>query len=69
MESKTFIVPNIGCDGCVKSVRSEIQQVAGVVSVDVKKDEKLVSVQWNSPASWEAIRKALVEIDYAPAEA
>jgi copper chaperone len=69
MESKTFKVPNIGCDGCVKAVRSEIEQVAGVVSVDVKKDEKLVSVQWNNPASWEAIRKALVDIDYAPAEA
>ncbi len=69
MESKTFQVPNIGCDGCVRTIKSEVAELAGVASVDANKDSKQVTVQWQSPASWEQIKTKLVEIDYAPAEA
>ena len=69
MDSKTFKVPNMTCNGCVSAVRSEIEQLAGVVNVDINKPAQLVTVEWNTPASWEGIEKALVEIDYAPQEA
>jgi len=69
MESKTFKVLNMTCNGCVSTVRGEIEQIAGIVNVNINKPEQLVTVEWNTPASWQAIEKALVEIEYAPTEA
>lgn len=69
MESKTFKVPNMTCNGCVSTVRSEIEQLAGIVNVDINKPAQLVTVEWNTPASWDLIEKALTEIEYAPEEA
>lgn len=69
MDSKTFKVPNMTCNGCVSTVRSEIEQLAGVVNVDINKPAQLVTVEWNAPASWDSIEKALIEIEYAPEEA
>ncbi len=69
MDSKTFKVPNMTCNGCVSTVRSEIEQLAGVVNVDINKPAQLVTVEWNAPASWDLIEKALIEIEYAPVEA
>ena len=69
MEAKTFKVPNIGCDGCVSTIKNEVGQLAGVARVDADKDTKVVTVQWQDPASWQAIESKLVEIDYAPAQA
>jgi copper chaperone CopZ len=66
MESKTFKVPNIGCDGCVRSVESEVRQIAGVQRVQAAVDSKMVTVEWVDPASWEKIVDALTEIDYPP---
>jgi copper chaperone CopZ len=69
MESKTFVVPNIGCDGCVRTIQNEVAELAGVSAVTADKDSKQVTVQWQNPASWDQIKSKLVEIDYAPAEA
>lgn len=69
MESKTFTVPNIGCDGCVRTIKAEVAELAGVSTVEANKDSKQVTVQWDAPASWDQIKHKLVEIDYAPAEA
>ena len=33
MESKTFRVPNIGCNGCVRTIQTEVAQVPRVKSV------------------------------------
>lgn len=69
METKTFKVPNMTCNGCVSTVKSEIEQVAGVAHVEVNKPAQLVTIEWNAPASWNAIEKALIEIEYPPVEA
>lgn len=69
MDSKTFKVPNMTCNGCVNTVRSEIEQISGIINVDINKPAQLVTVEWNEPASWDTIEKALVEIEYAPEEA
>lgn len=66
METKTFKVPNMTCNGCVSTVRSEIEQLDGIINVDINKPAQLVTVEWNSPASWDVIEKALIEIEYAP---
>jgi copper chaperone len=69
MEIKTFKVPNMTCNGCVSTVRGEIEQIAGVVNVDVNKPAQLVTVEWNTPASWELIEQALIEVEYPPVAA
>ncbi len=67
MEVKTFTVPNISCGHCVHTVESEVGEIAGVKQVKADEATKQVTVQWETPASWDAIQKVLVEIDYPPA--
>jgi copper chaperone len=67
MEKKTFNVPNIGCDGCVRTIRSEVSQIPGVQKVDGVVSSKAVTVEWGDPATWMQIAEKLAEIDYAPA--
>lgn len=69
MTTKTFKVPNIGCDGCVNAVKGELSELDGVTSVDGVVDTKMVTVTYADPATWQQIAGALKEIDYAPEEA
>lgn len=66
MESKTFKVPNIGCDGCVNTVKGELSDLEGVKTVIGAVDSKMVTVEYDAPASWEQIVSTLQEINYAP---
>ena len=66
MENKTFRVPNIGCDGCVRTVINELSQQPGVDKVTADKDTQIVSVTWSQPATWASINSALTAIDYPP---
>lgn len=68
METKTFQVPNIGCDNCVRTIRNEVTAIQGVQQVQGDVDTKIVTVQWERPATWDEIRDKLAEIDYAPAQ-
>jgi len=68
MEKKTFQVPNIGCEGCVKAIKGELSEIAGVQSVDAVVETRTVTVTYDNPATWEQIVNSLREIDYAPAE-
>lgn len=69
MESKTFQVPNIGCNGCVRTIENEVGELAGVKLVKGVVDSKMVTVEWDTPATWAQIVSTLKGIDYAPAEA
>lgn len=69
MEKKTFQVPNIGCDGCVRTIKNEVEQVVGVKRVDGVVETKTVMVEWDAPATWQQIVEKLTEVDYAPAQA
>lgn len=66
MQSKTFIVPNIGCDGCVRTIVNELRDQPGVAKVSGDVASKTVSIEWDTPMTWDQIAHALVEIDYAP---
>ncbi len=66
MASKTFKVPNISCGHCVMSIKREVGELEGVVAVEAAADTKMVSVEWNDPASWEGIQALLEEINYPP---
>lgn len=68
MDRKTFEVPNIGCDGCVRTIKNELSSIAGVKQVEGEVATRIVTVEWDDPANWQQIVTALKEIDYAPAE-
>ncbi len=68
MEHKTFTVPNIGCDNCVKTIVNELSQKQGVRKVEGDVATKRVSVDWEAPMTWDAIVESLEAIDYSPAE-
>ena len=67
MEQKMVQVPNIGCDGCVNTIKSELRELAGVQSVEADVESRMVTVEWELPATWATIVARLAEIDYAPA--
>jgi copper chaperone CopZ len=69
METKTVMVPNVGCDGCVRTIQNEVREIGGVQAVEGNPATKMVTISWNSPATWEVIKLKMAEIDYAPAEA
>jgi copper chaperone CopZ len=69
VEKKTFQVPNIGCNGCVRTIKNELNEVSGVKRVEGDVATKMVTVEWDNPATWPQIVKTLTAIEYAPAEA
>lgn len=68
METKTFKVPNMTCNGCVSTVRGELEGISGVEVLEINKVAQLVTVKWDQPASWDVIEQALTAIEYAPTE-
>ena len=68
MASKTFRVPNVSCNHCVMTIKRELGEVEGVVSANGDVETKTVTVEWESPATWEGIESLLAEINYPPAE-
>lgn len=65
-EQKTFRVPNIGCDGCIRTIVSELSEQPGIHRVEGDVNTKMVTVAWDLPATWEYISQTLTEIDYPP---
>jgi len=67
MASKTFRAPNISCDHCVRTIEREVGELPGVRSVKADAASKIVTIEWQEPATdWETIRSLLVEINYPP---
>ena len=64
MPKATFSVPNISCGHCVMSIKNELSDMDGVVSVDGNPDEKTISVEFDAPTAESAIRAKLEEINY-----
>jgi copper chaperone CopZ len=68
MATKTFEVPTVGCAFCVAAIKGELGDMQGVRAVDGDVATRMITVEWDEPASWDAIASALTAIDYAPAE-
>lgn len=64
METKTVKIDAIGCDGCVRTIQNELRTLFGVIDVKGNVADKRVTIQWDTPATWEQIAAKLSEIDY-----
>ena len=67
MTTVTFKVPGISCDHCVHTIKSEVSELKGVKRVDADPNSKLVTVDFDTPATRDGIEALLAEINY-PAE-
>ncbi len=68
METKTFQAPAIHCGHCTMTIERELSEVEGVKSVHADQGTKLVTVNWDVPATWDKIKVFMNEIGYPVAE-
>ncbi|MCG6961835.1 MAG: heavy-metal-associated domain-containing protein [Acidobacteria bacterium] len=66
MSERSFVVPNISCHHCTRTIERELGELAGVTHVSADAGTKNVIVSWDDTTSWEEIRAVLVEIGYPP---
>jgi copper chaperone len=66
MEARTVHVPNISCNHCVMTIEREVGDMEGVAKVSADVDTKNITVEWESPATWDAVKALLAEINYPP---
>jgi len=67
MTEITYTVPGMHCGHCTKAVGDELEQVAGVESVDVDLETKLVTVRGEGLDD-EQLRAAVAEAGYEAAQ-
>lgn len=67
MEKQALSIPNISCGHCVNSIKTELEELAGVTAVSGDPAAKTVTVEFDAPATLEKIRDTLTEINYPAA--
>ncbi len=67
MTTVTYTVPAISCGHCTHTIETEVGELQGVQSVKAAIDTKKVEITFDVPASEDAIKALLAEINY-PAE-
>jgi len=69
MTTVTYTIPNISCKHCVHTIKTEVGDMKGVWSVDADVQSKQTTISFEVPASEEAIKSLLAEINYPVEEA
>lgn len=67
MKTVTYNIPNISCNHCVHTIKSELGDLAGVKSVEADAMFKQATVTFDAPATEETIKALLAEINYPAA--
>lgn len=68
MVEKTFIVPDVSCEHCVRAITSELSQIDGVQQVEVDIPTKIVTVRASDAVSDETLVAGLAEAGYEVAQ-
>ncbi len=64
MVEKTFLVPDVSCEHCVRAITSELSQIDGVEQINVDIPTKIVTVRASDAVSDAAIVAGLSEAGY-----
>lgn len=64
MTTVTYSIPNISCGHCVHTIKTEVSDLAGVESVSADQMMKTATIVFGDPATEEAIKALLSEINY-----
>ncbi len=67
MTKITYHVPGISCGHCVHTIKTELGDLPGVSKVEAELETKMVTVEFDAPATDEKIKNLLVEINYPAA--
>ncbi len=67
MEKHVFTIPNISCGHCVMTIKNELTEMKGVVSVEGDPAAKQVTVEWDAPVTRDKIEALLKDINYPAA--
>lgn len=68
MEERKIRIPAVDCHHCKMTIERELRELEGLESVTVDVDAKTAVITWSAPLTWDAIKRTLVEIGYAPEE-
>ena len=68
MTTKTYSVPSISCGHCVNTIQMEVSEMEGVASVTANAETKMVEIVFDAPATEDAIKSLMTEINYPVAE-
>ena len=66
MTTVTYKIPNISCMHCVHTIKSEVSELPGVLSVEADAQSKTATIVFEPPASEAQIVALLGEINYPP---
>lgn len=64
MTKQIFTVPNISCNHCVMTIKNQLSELEGVISVEGDAETKSIRVEWRDPSTLEKIRDTLKQINY-----
>jgi copper chaperone CopZ len=64
MIEKTYIVPDVSCEHCVRAITDELRQIEGVQSVKVDIPTKVVTVAHQDSVSDQQIVAGIQEAGY-----
>ena len=64
MNTVTFNVPAMHCNHCTHTVSMELSDLEGVSKVDADLNTKVVTVEYDAPATEQELRDTLAEINY-----
>lgn len=64
MSKVTYSIPNISCGHCVHTIKSEVSDLPGVQSVEADQAAKTATIVFDIPATEDAIKALLAEINY-----
>ena len=64
MEKHTFLIPSISCGHCVMTIKKELSELAGVKAVEGDPENRIITVEWEEPATLEDIEDTLEDISY-----
>lgn len=68
MQTVTYTIPNISCKHCVHTIKTEVGDMRGVWSVEADVQTKQATIAFEAPATEEAIKSLLAEINYPVVE-
>ena len=64
MSKVTYQVPNISCNHCVHTIKTELAELAGIQTVEADAQTKIVQITYQDPATPQKIETLLAELGY-----
>jgi copper chaperone CopZ len=68
MNTVTYNIPNISCNHCVHTIKNEVSELRGVLTVQGDPASKSITITFEEPVTKEKLEALLAEIDYPVAK-